>query len=216
MAADEWIIVPNWGKFQHYGDREPVWIKVYTELNSRDDFLALTRAERGLLLTIWLEFARSRARLRVKTILALCDSRARREHLIPLSDAGFIELSASAPERLPASPRARREEVEEEKEVEAPLPPQDVGAKIFEKPGVLKASGTNPRAQGTNPRAAAKSDREHVHQELLEHARRIAGEWNGGGSDLFDETLDALEAEHHDQLRALERDDLWNQAFNQR
>ena len=42
-----WITVPNWEKFQHYQkkknpDRAPVWIKLYTELNSRDDWLALS------------------------------------------------------------------------------------------------------------------------------------------------------------------------------
>jgi len=105
---NEWIVVPNWDKFQHYTDRDPVWIKVYTELNSRDDFLELTPSGRGLLLTIWLEYARSRGRLRAKTVLLLCGPHSRYAHLKPLVDAGYIQLSAS--------PRAlAREEVKREK-----------------------------------------------------------------------------------------------------
>jgi hypothetical protein len=109
---NEWIVVPNWDKFQHYIDRDPVWIKVYTELNSRDDFLELTPSGRGLLLTIWLEYARSRGRLRAKTVLLLCGPHSRYAHLKPLVDAGYIQLSAS--------PRAlAREEVKREKNKQA-------------------------------------------------------------------------------------------------
>jgi len=108
VSDGEWIVIPNWDKFQHYTDRDPVWIKVYTELNSRDDFLELTPSGRGLLLTIWLEYARSRGRLRVKTVLLLCGPHSRYAHLKPLVDAGYIQLSAS--------PRAlAREEVKREK-----------------------------------------------------------------------------------------------------
>ena len=42
--TDGWIVIPNWDKFQHYKDRDPVWIKLYLELNSRDDWRRLTFA----------------------------------------------------------------------------------------------------------------------------------------------------------------------------
>ena len=34
---DGWIVIPNWEKFQHYTDRNPPWVKLYTELNRRDE-----------------------------------------------------------------------------------------------------------------------------------------------------------------------------------
>lgn len=104
MSADPWIVIPNWGKFQHYKDRRPVWIKLYTELNSRDDWLELTDAERGLLAIIWIEYARSGGRLRLSTVRALVRSGRHwngrtiarfMTRIERLNHAGFIELSAS-------------------------------------------------------------------------------------------------------------------------
>ena len=65
---DLWIIVPNWDKFQHYKDRNPVWIKLYFELNSRDDWRQLTFPQRGLSGVIWLEFGRSNGPLRLTSL----------------------------------------------------------------------------------------------------------------------------------------------------
>jgi DNA-binding MarR family transcriptional regulator len=93
---DGWIIVRNWDKFQHYKDRHPIWIKLYTNLNSSDDWLGLTMAERGLLVTIWMEYARSKKRLSVDLITRLSVApRHVQRHLTSLSDAGFIEVRAS-------------------------------------------------------------------------------------------------------------------------
>ena len=55
--SDCWIVVPNWDKFQHYNDREPAWIKLYTELNASDDWLDLSR-QNGDVDTVWIEYAR--------------------------------------------------------------------------------------------------------------------------------------------------------------
>jgi hypothetical protein len=109
---DQWIIVPNWHRFQHYKDREPVWIKIYTELNSRDDWWQLSDAQRGLLVTIWIEYARSRGRLSVRHMSRHMRTNgarwgARRRNLERLNDAGWIEFSASKPLAL----RYHREEV---------------------------------------------------------------------------------------------------------
>ena len=44
--------IKNWEEFQHYRDRRPVWIKLYTDLLNDADFAALSREARGLLLQV--------------------------------------------------------------------------------------------------------------------------------------------------------------------
>lgn len=94
---ERWIVIPGWDKFQHYKDRNPAWIKVYTELESRDEWRQLTLAERGLLVSIWLEYARSNSPLRASDLHALVSAPTRTQHLEALNHAGFIEVSASKP-----------------------------------------------------------------------------------------------------------------------
>jgi hypothetical protein len=100
-VKDLYIVIPNWGKFQHYKDRRPVWIKLYTELSSRDDWRSLTFAERGLLVTIWIEYAQARGRLRVSSVLSSVPLRGHLRRalsgLTRLNDAGFIRLVDSKP-----------------------------------------------------------------------------------------------------------------------
>jgi hypothetical protein len=110
VTDDPWIIVPGWDSFQHYKERQPVWIKVYTRLNSRDDWLDLSDASAGLLVRIWLEYGRSEGQLRFSRIPTGVPQKNRRRALQRLSDAGFIDLSASKPPKRRASfPRAREE-----------------------------------------------------------------------------------------------------------
>jgi len=96
---DGFISVPNWTKFQHYKDRSPSWIKVYTDLNSRDEWLGLTWGQRGLLVTAWLEYARSATHLRSETLRRLGSSAGSRyfqRDLEALNHAGFLVVAASA------------------------------------------------------------------------------------------------------------------------
>ena len=113
MADELWITVPNWDRFQHYKDRDPPWIKLYTELNSRDEWLDLSDAEKGLLVTIWIEYARSKCRLRSARVPLKVGQRSRRRQYERLVQAGWIEVSAST------RAHARREERREE----TPKPP---------------------------------------------------------------------------------------------
>src|SRR4029077_2103163 len=93
---NEWIVIPNWDRFQHYGLRRlPAWIKIYTSLNSHDAWNELTFAERGLLVTIWLEYARSKRRLRVDTLPRSVTHKVYTRSLESLNHAGFIHFSAS-------------------------------------------------------------------------------------------------------------------------
>jgi hypothetical protein len=96
---DTFISVPNWTKFQHYKDRSPSWIKVYTDLNSRDEWLGLTWGQRGLLVTAWLEYARAATHLRSETLRRLGSSAGSRyfqRDLEVLNHAGFLVVAASA------------------------------------------------------------------------------------------------------------------------
>jgi len=45
--------IKNWGKFQHYKDRRPPWIKLHVELLNDKKFTALSCASRGLLMQLW-------------------------------------------------------------------------------------------------------------------------------------------------------------------
>ena len=91
--SERWIVIPNWDKFQHYSDRDPVWIKVYTELNSRDEWRQLSYAQRGLLV-----IAMDRIRAGRRTVAGLrCGFQMRAtasatSHLESLNDAGWIEF----------------------------------------------------------------------------------------------------------------------------
>ena len=114
--SDLWIVVPNWDKFQHYRDRNPPWIKLYTELAHKDEWLGLTLLERGLLVSIWIEYALHRCALRAETVRSMVHRNWRERALNSLLEAGFIELSASKP--LATRARAR-----EETETETPKSP---------------------------------------------------------------------------------------------
>jgi hypothetical protein len=109
VKDERWIVVRNWDKFQHYTNRNPVWIKLYTSLNAEDEWRQLTYAERGLLVSIWVEFARTRGRLRVAILPDLCGMRTYSAHLKRLSDAGFITILASKPLALKEKTKIRKE-----------------------------------------------------------------------------------------------------------
>lgn len=93
-----WIIVPNWERFQHYGlARRPNWIKNYTALLRKDEYLDQPLAARGLLHGIWLAYADREGRVRETDLPATLLARARGAHLDSLNDAGLIAFSASKP-----------------------------------------------------------------------------------------------------------------------
>ena len=96
--ADRWIIIPNWDKFQHYGyHQRPPWIKVYTALNSDPKWEALTLGQKGLLVVIWLEYARSSRELTLKAVAKQAGRSHKAGAIKALETAGFIRL-ASRPE----------------------------------------------------------------------------------------------------------------------
>jgi hypothetical protein len=95
-----WIVIPNWRRFQHYGDRrDPPWIKNYEALLHNADYLALTGHQRGVLHGLWLEYAASHCQIAdsTATVTRQLGVRVSRATLKALNDAGFIEFSASRP-----------------------------------------------------------------------------------------------------------------------
>jgi hypothetical protein len=179
-----WIVVPNWDRFQHYGlYRRPAWIKNYTALLRKDEYLDLPLAARGLLHGIWLAYADRDGRLRKDDLPAALLARARGAHLTSLSHAGLIDFSASRPLSL-----SLKEEKAYPVENSADVPP-------------------------TNLRAVAASKSERLHEQLLRDAREIAATWKSEGSDRFDERIDTLESEFRAKLTYLERHELWDIAY---
>jgi len=181
---DGWIVIPNWRRFQHYKDRNPKWIKVYTELMYDPAFLGLTMPQRGLLISLWLEYANSRRSVPEESskISRMVGQRVRKDTLKALSDAGFIEVSASKPLAKRYQP-ARPELLRNSKKGDAAATPVD-GA------------------------AASRQ------QQLLAAAKRYAADWNGGTSDAFDAGLDELEEITGAHLQAGDRYRLWEQALD--
>lgn len=48
------LVPKNWGRFQHYTDRRPPWIKLHHKLLDDIDYLRLPAASRGLAPLLWL------------------------------------------------------------------------------------------------------------------------------------------------------------------
>lgn len=186
---DGWVVVPNWERFQHYKDRGPVWVKLYTELNSRDDWRQLTFAQRGLLVSIWTEYARSGGQLRSVDIGGRVGQRDRHGTLDALIRAGFVEIVDSAPLSL-----ARSREESRGLANASPL---------------RKRGGAPPAAPEGGGAPPAEEDR----AELLRRATAVAADWNGGASEEFDGRMDELERELHARLSHSQRVRLWEEAL---
>ena len=185
MMEDGWIVIPNWRRFQHYKDRNPKWIKVYTELMSDPAFLELTFAQRGLLISLWLEYANSRRTIRIRHgyISHALGGRVRYSQLEALSHAGFIEVSASKPLAKPYQSA---------------------------RPELLRNS--NSRDAAAAPVDGAASSRQ---KQLLAAGQRFVADWHGTDSDAFEEGLDELEQLAGARFAAGVRYDLWDQAISQ-
>jgi hypothetical protein len=171
VSDDLWIIVPKWDKFQHYTDRDPLWIKVYTELGSNPDFCDLTAASRGVLLTVWVEFARSRGQLKLSRVLDQIPNKGLTKSLESLSDAGFILLSAIKPLALTRSreKKERREDSAENTNTRKSEKQKPVDERVFARPDKVCPDCGETLGQGhleTCPRMPKLAD------DLLEETRQ--------------------------------------------
>jgi len=111
-GASEWIVIPNWDRYQHYNDRAPKWIKDHLSQFDDDEYIKLTFAERGLLSGLRLAYAASDGRLpkNAASVSQRLRRRVTNRQLNALRDAGFIEVCASRPVSLT---RARERALEE-------------------------------------------------------------------------------------------------------
>ena len=99
---ERWIIVTGWDRHQHRDMARteiPPWLKVYTRLHSDDDFLKLTFHQRGVLIGLWIEYARARRQLTDSTsaLSRRLGHRVMRRDLDALNHAGYITFSAVKP-----------------------------------------------------------------------------------------------------------------------
>ena len=117
---ERWIIIPNWTKYQERSDRSLPWFKVYYALSRHDKWCSLSLAQRGLLVSLWLEYGPSKGQLRTSNVSARITQKARRETLDSLVEAGFIELSAAQPPELHDALEERREEVDKKRTGDLP------------------------------------------------------------------------------------------------
>lgn len=127
MTDDLWIVIPRWEDFQHRDSARsqvPPWIKDHTEQLSKDDYLDLTFAQRGLLGDIRKEYARSRRELSGNTLRLSrrLGQKVTKKMLQPLIDAGFITIVAGRPARtLAGIPAGVEVEIEKEKAFDLPV-----------------------------------------------------------------------------------------------
>lgn len=141
------LAVRNWHKFQHYKDRQPVWVKLYTELLDDVRFLALPDAAKGQLCTLFLLAAKRGNVLPDKPntlrVLIGCTGKLYLQELLSggwlTSDPNEASAPASADASNPASTdasasraRAHSREGEGEKEVEKETTPPPARAAFLD------------------------------------------------------------------------------------
>jgi len=124
--SDGWIEVVGWARFQHYGKRNPPWIKVYTSLLHKVAFVQLTSHQTKLLLHIWLTYATTNGDLpdNTLTLSRQLGMKVARRDIDALCHAGFLSIVASKP----LAERYAQTETETETETDPPNPPQMRGA----------------------------------------------------------------------------------------
>lgn len=123
MSHDEgYIYIPNWTGFQHYKDQtSPAWIKCYRRLLSDDAYLALSLADRGLLLNVWLLCSDAgEGRVSADRTLLARRLNVRRVSLDSLIHAGFVTVrSRKRSDKSYRRPSAETETETEKKDISA-------------------------------------------------------------------------------------------------
>jgi len=96
----QWIEIVKWDDYQHYKNRRPIWIKLYTDLLDNDDYLALSPGERNLLTELWMLYAVTGARvpLDTRSLSRRLQHRTTSQQLRSLVEAGFLRIRASKPQ----------------------------------------------------------------------------------------------------------------------
>lgn len=184
------LAVKNWEEFQHYRDRDPVWIKLYGRLLDDAEFLALAEPAQAQLVKLWLVASRCRNQIRDDARFLKHCLHTNRLYVDDLVAAGFLERVASTPLAKPeqaasphARPRARGEaegeteaEKNKQKQVRKRTPPPDwVGLAIAQwaaKQGHLTAT----RVQRALASLVTKHGWEAVSKGMADYLTATPGE----------------------------------------
>jgi hypothetical protein len=170
---EKWIIVRKWDEFQHPDalrnkDGIPPWIRSYTALLHKDEYLELSLHARGVLHGLWLEYAASHQQLTDNTarLSRRLGQKVTRATLDSLIHAGFVEVSASRPQA-------------ERKQTASELQDQKRG----EEKKSRKASSSTTRSEPRPPDADAVSENGAAPAEVVvgppsnSEAYRLAEKW---------------------------------------
>lgn len=97
MAAERFIQVKNWSRFQHYKKRNPPWIRLYNELLDDYPFQCLQDASKWHAVGLWLLASRLENRIPADPIwIAQRIGASDPVDLAPLVSAGFISYCEDA------------------------------------------------------------------------------------------------------------------------
>lgn len=141
-GGDRDIIISNWDDFQHYKNRDVPWIKSYTRLMAKDEYLELSFHLRGILHSLWLEYAASNRQLRDSTVALTrrLGQRVTMRDLETLNHAGFITFQSRQPSRHGLDlTRSREGETEREEQEQV----QEQDQKPATATAVVDAASTN-------------------------------------------------------------------------
>jgi hypothetical protein len=163
--------VKNWRKFQHYKDRNPIWIKLYVELLTSKDWVVLDDASRVLVITCMLLATKhngvidgSPAGLAYLKRVAYLNSTPNltplieSEFLIPQANASTTQIDA-IPETETEERQRRKREEEKPGPQKIPSPSLDISEDPDEGPSVnpdpIPLARPGQPAQAHSPAAGA-------------------------------------------------------------
>lgn len=116
--AQPTLSITNWKEFQHYKNRDPIWIKMYTSLLNKHDWCSLPAAQRGNLVGLWMLASQSDGQIPFDP--TFINHRLSTDTPVDfqlLEEKGFISLEQSA-SKLLASSASNPLELEEERREE--------------------------------------------------------------------------------------------------
>lgn len=165
-----WIVIEHWERYQHYKDRNPPWIKAYTDLLDNPAYLDLTPNRRALLHGLWLMYARSGRELAENTAMigSRLGQKVTSRDLEALNHAGFIRFSASSRLAACKRPRARSRETEKREEPTAP-PTSPISPPPVTEPPTANAAAPTPATVNISDQEPDVNDK----AEAAEHAAQV-------------------------------------------
>lgn len=186
-----YLHVKDWDKFQHYKDRNPVWIKLYTDTFTNYDFMCLQDASKLLAICIWTLAARSSEGkipadfAYIKNQCGLGDS-VTIENLKELVEQGYIidasnSLAICYQHAIPEKERETYSKETEKKDI--PPPPKNSYTPEFEQ--FWQEYPPNKQSKAESFKAYQKATKETDHETIIAGARayRADIERTGTGKD---------------------------------